>query len=236
MKQVSIWDVLGTPPAEMRKPLPAWIPPVVPAAPEPPFPALTAEDHEALVHCAKGYVGGRFSSAHDTLWNRYITTGAAPSIIAVPPGLGWRALRAEAYVRVTRTRLGWTSGYAVDMIGSGSGEGGFQHPNWDETGVFMWKTRQSALQAAARQLWQACDNKSIADHIRVHYAALGVDVMKEPAESLKRRLIHRDEILAYKKKGPTRDDKELVDPGPSEEMLAYERAIGLTDVDGIPAQ
>lgn len=32
--QVSIWDLLGEAPVEMRKPLPAWIPPVVPAAPE----------------------------------------------------------------------------------------------------------------------------------------------------------------------------------------------------------
>lgn len=233
MKQATLWDVLGEAPAEMRKPTPPAVLPLAPASPEAEFMRITlmAEDAEALVHCAKGYVGGRFSGAHDTLWNRYITKGAVPSISAVPPGLGWRLLRAEAYVRITRTRLGWTSGYAVDVMGSGSGEGGFQHPNRDAIGAFMWTARQAAIHDGARQLWQACDDKSIADHIRVHFAALGVDVTRAPAESLKRRLIHRDEILAYKKRGPTREDRALVDPGPSEDMLKYERAIGLTDVD-----
>lgn len=228
--QATLWDVLGTPPVEMRKPAPPTVMPLIPASPEPSFPALTAEDRAAILHFAKA-VCPDANPAHDSLWSAYICEGAVHTAIDVPLTARWRDRGCSAIVRVTRTRLGYTAGFWLQGPGYSRGRGGFHHPNEDLVGAYLWRNRSSALQDGASWLVDACQEKPLARHVLAFFAARGIDATESPPSELKRRLISRQEVTAIAKAGPSAEDLALVDPGASEALLAFERAIGATEDD-----
>ncbi|WP_411901387.1 hypothetical protein [Methylorubrum thiocyanatum] len=231
--QVTLWDLLGTPPVEMRKPAPPAILPLASTAPEPAFPPFTAEDLAALQHLGKALCHG-YGPAHDSLWSAYICKGAVHTCLEVPLPAQWRDLGCTAVVRVTRTRLGWTSGFWLQGYGYSRGRGGFHHPNQDLMGPFLWPTRQAAVEDGASWLRDACQEKPLARAIAEYFAARGIDALGGPHPNLMRRLLTREELAAIEKRGPSAEDLALVDPGPSESLLAFERAIGVTEDDMPP--
>ena len=226
MTQVSIWDVLGEAPVEMKKPPRPVVMPLVPPSPEPSFPAFTAEDRVAIEHLAKALCHGA-NPAHDSLWSHYICKGAVHTCIHVPLPARWRDRGCTAVVRITRTRIGFTSGHWLEGVGYNRGRGGFHHPNRDTIGVYLWGNRQSAIEDGASWLANACQEPGLAKHIVDHFLAQGINAIDCPTSQLKRRLLTRVELAAIEKAGPSAEDLALVDPGPSEHLLAFERAIGV---------
>ena len=199
-----------------------------PAAPE--FSPLTPEDVQALEIYAKGIAPG-YPEAYGSMWNAFVLNGARPVPIDV---LVTKTV--QAALRLTRTRLGWTAGYELTVDGSWSGDGGFQHPNCDVVGWFMWDSRHAAERAAAHALLSACADSGVAQRIRDSLARLGIDGSEEPGETAKLRLISRAHAAAITAAGPSERELAIQDPGPSEDVRAYERALGLTDVDGPPPE
>ncbi|OHV15844.1 hypothetical protein BK022_16215 [Methylorubrum extorquens] len=111
----------------MRKPAPPTVMPLIPASPEPSFPALTAEDRAAILHYAKALCPDA-NPAHDSLWSAYICEGAVHTCIDVPLTARWRDRGCSAVVRVTRTRLGYTAGFWLQGPGYSRGAEGFTIP------------------------------------------------------------------------------------------------------------
>ncbi|BCM81710.1 hypothetical protein mvi_01710 [Methylobacterium indicum] len=241
-RQRSLWDVLGEEPEEMKAPpRPVILSVSTPEPPEPPLPPLTAEDLAAIEHLSKSYASlhdPAFTDAHDDLWNASITKGAVPSVVEVPAWPG-RKPRDNARVILTRTRLGYTAGHEIWIETNGrgrsygSGDGGYLRPATDLQGYFFWTTRQAAIQAGATQLWLECQDEALAAHVRGHFAAQGVDVSQAPGEEWKLRLFSHDQIRRIAAAGPSAEDLALVELGPTADLLAYERAIGLSDVDHV---
>lgn len=231
--QVTLWDLLGEKPVEMRKPAPLPVLPLAPASPEPGFPDFTAEDRVAIEHLGKALCGG-FGPAHDSLWSAFICRGAVHTAVHVPLPAMWRDRGCWAVVRITRTRIGYTAGFWLQGDGYSRGGGGFHHPNAELLGPFLWPTRQAAIEDGASWLRDACQEKPLARHIAEYFAARGIDAYEGPHPDLKRRLLTREELAAIEKAGPSAEDLALVDPGPSEHMLAFERAIGVTEGDPPP--
>lgn len=241
-RQKSIWDLLGEAPVEMKAPpRPVTLLVSAPEPAEPPLPPLTAEDLAAIEHLSKSHaslIEPAFTDAHDDLWNAYITKGAAPAVVEVPAWPG-RKPRDHASVIMTRTRLGYSAGHEIWIESNGrgssygSGDGGYLRPASDWQGYFFWTTRQAAIQAGATQLWLECQDEALADHVRGHFAAQGVDVSQAPGEEWKRRLFTIDEVRRIAAAGPSAEDLALAELGPTADLLAYERAIGLSDVDHV---
>lgn len=76
---------------------------------------------------------------------------------------------------------------------------------------------------------------TLARHTLEHFEARGIDATESPTSQLKRRLISLQEIAKIAKAGPSAEDLALVDPGPSDALLAFERAIGVPQDDPPPA-
>ncbi|KMO37994.1 hypothetical protein VQ03_18230 [Methylobacterium tarhaniae] len=95
-----------------------------------------------------------FFRHHDDCWNAFAMKGAAPAVVEVPAWPGARSGVDEAVVRLTRTRLGYTSGHHIHTRSYGSGGGGFHRPDADADaeGWFLWTTRQAAIQAGGCEL------------------------------------------------------------------------------------
>lgn len=236
--QITVWDILGMAPVEMKAPArPTVLPVSTPEPAEPPLPPLTAEDLAAIEHLAKSLAAvtsAAFSSHHDDRWEAFALQGAVPAVVVVPAWPGARSGVDEAVVRITRTRLGYTSGHHIHTRTYGSGGGGFHRPDADAEGWFLWTTRQAAIQAGAAELWQDCKDEALADHVRNHFAVRGVDVMQMPGEEWKRRLVSRAEVRRLVEVGPSAEDRALDGLDPTSDALAYEREVGLTDVDYVP--
>ncbi len=82
-------------------------------------------------------------------------------------------------------------------------------------------------------------DEALADHVRGHFAAQGIDSARRRGRSGKRRLFTIDEVRRIAAAGPSAEDLALAELDPTADLLAYERAIGLSDVDHVldaPAQ
>ncbi|ACS39419.1 hypothetical protein [Methylorubrum extorquens] len=191
--------------------------------PEPsPAPAgwsFTKEEAAAVRHLAWGKAHSVPGEPHRKAWEAFAARGAVLFEMPVPMRKG-----DFAKIRITETRLGFTSGYDYEHPKAGCGGGGYLDPQRDDEGWFLWRTRQAALQAAANELWtEYCDPPG-KDVIRQHFASIGIDVETVPSEDDKRLLAsHSTMADLYSRKLPRVPEQSL------DALVEYERACGLTD-------
>lgn len=192
-------------------------------APEPP-PAptgwsFTKEEAAAVKNLAWGKAHSVPGEPYRKAWDAYIARGAALFEMPVPRREG-----AFAKIRITETRLGFTSGYDYEHPKAGCGGGGYLDPQRDDEGWFLWRTRQAALQAAANELWtEYCEPRG-KEVICKHFASIGIDVEAVPDEADKRLLVsHSIMSDLYGRKLPRLPEQPL------DALIEYERVCGLTD-------
>ncbi len=148
---------------------------------------------------------------------RFVAVGAIPSTITVR-ARGWTAM-----IRWTATRLGYTAGCEADGPDKtgGFGTGGFLEPNHDAEGPFYWQGTLTAKVAAARTLCSriAARDPDAAAEIERALSFPHCVRIAEPIEFpfLKRRLVAS---------GPG----TVPVGGTHADLLAYEKALGLSDV------
>lgn len=161
---------------------------------------------------------------HGDGWQAFAAIGAVPEVIDLPVRMARWAL-----VQITTTRIGVTSGYAIDLkqpIGApgampgtgvlGAGGGGFLWANADDRGLYVWRDRDAAVRHGAHALWAWCSRaeaKLAMQTLKAIRQILGFDATLPPPEAAKRRLISRHEDL--------RRTRTLT-PGEAAELAAYE--------------
>jgi len=134
-------------------------------------------------------------------------------------------------VEVRFVGVGWTSGHdfhwktAPDGQPLGWGGGGFQQPDRDDEGHYVWGTRAAAVRSGAHQIYERIQElrpAQAAAFARVAEAALGLDVTQPPPRECRRWIARHDEILA----GPVPAPAKVVPRmrGPSPEDVAYVQA------------
>ena len=188
----------------------------------PPAPAswsFTKEEAAAVKNLAWGKAHSVPGEPHRKAWEAFIARGAVLTEMTVPMRKG-----DFAKIRLTETRLGFTSGYDYEHPKAGCGGGGYLDPQSDDEGWFLWRTRQAALQAAATELWTEYCEPVGKDVIRKHFASIGIDVEAVPGEDDKRLLVSHS-IMAdlYSRKLPRVPEQSL------DALVEYEHACGLTD-------
>lgn len=150
---------------------------------------------------------------------RFVAVGAVPYKITVR-ARGWKAT-----IRWTRTRLGYSAACEADSPPGKTGgfgtAGGFLEPNYDDEGPFYWQGNLTAQVAAARELCSriAAQDPDAAAEVERALRFPHCIRIAEPIEFpfLKRRLVAS---------GP---DTVPVG-GTHADLLAYEEALGLSDV------
>lgn len=206
--------VLAARAAEEAAPAPVPEPPPAPAGW-----SFTKEEAAAVKCLAWGKAHSVPGEPHRKAWEAFAAQGAVLFEMPVPMRKG-----AFAKIRITETRLGFTSGYDYEHPNAGCGGGGYLDPQSDEEGWFLWRTRQAALQAAANELWTEYCEPVGKQRIREHFASIGIDVEVVPGEADKRLLVSHS-IMAdlYGRKLPRVPEQSL------DALVEYERACGLTD-------
>ncbi|TXN73262.1 hypothetical protein [Methylobacterium sp. WL6] len=224
-RQISIFDVLGDPGPCMR-PDRDRIPVPCPATPPDGAAPFTAEEVAAIEGFVTGQAFGPESFVARMRWRDWLARGAVPTVL---PGPLLRR-KEHAQVLLTETRLGYTAGWDYEQRDYGAGEGGHLDPCWDTEGAYLWLTRQAAIHAGGHELYVAVQGRCplSAAEVRKYCLQHGIDVASPPDRALQRRLVTRERIR-LRAAVPAPDDVDA-DMEPNPEALAYERAIGLSDV------
>lgn len=196
---------------------------------------LSAEEQDAVDAFAAGW-GLIDPTAHAQWrrWEAYIEHGA--HAMRRHEITFAKRSKTNAAALVTRTRLGFTSGWSYETSTDGAADGGALILMSDEIGWYVWRTRDAALRDGLHSLWLATREHapSIARVVQAHcHLVDGIDVTVPAPEQARRRLIaraDRDAAAARALQVGTPDEPE--DDGPSDDRKAFEGSAGLTDVDG----
>ncbi|WP_162241492.1 hypothetical protein [Methylobacterium sp. Leaf86] len=209
-----------------------------PVAPVPAQSDLNDEERAALDSFAAGWIGtGDAASAQRRRWEAYIEHGAH-ALRRHEIAFAKRS-KTDAAALVTRTRLGFTSGWSYGTGTEGAADGGALVPMCDAVGWYVWRTRDSALRDGLHHLWLATRDRApaIARAVQAHCELVDrIDVTIPPPEEARRRLIARADLDAAAARALQSGAPDVPEDGePSEDRKAFEWSSGLTDVDGPPA-
>ena len=211
--------------------------PSEPVASAPAQSDFSAEEQDAVDAFAAGWgLIDPTAHAHWRRWEAFIEHGAHAMRRHVITFA--KRSKTDAAALVTRTRLGFTSGWSYGTDKEGAADGGALIPLADAVGWYVWRTRDAALRDGLHHLWLATREQapSIARVVQAHcHLVDGIDVTVPAPEEARRRLLALADWQAAAGRAlqaGTTDGHQ--DDGPSDDRKAFEVYLGLTDMDGPP--
>ncbi len=198
--QITVWDILGVAPWEMKAPA-RELPPIAASQPTPAPDAFTPEElAEVENFVAHGQTYGPAGDEAGKRWDAWVTAGRAVE----KDRLRREGFAVSADIQVLETRLGWAALilYAEDAdVDARDRHGNLTRPEGDRVRQFFWRTRDAAIAHCAHVIWNRFNEDdgstgrklkrriASADRARAFFKACGIEAVSPPSPSLRRVLV-----------------------------------------------